>query len=908
MKLHYLFGILPLLYFLFLLVLGRAFFAATKIRMKGMALWYLSPAMGLAVFGFIIGWQNQIGTPIKSFGMETVVVLSLASIGVLIWKKCRVPWKQLAAPMMLAVLFTALVGYPSFRYGTDWISYLNNDYANYCVGATRVLQSGFFDVPTHEELLSGDPTHVYWGMHIGLGARPVTDFVLAALSDATRQSPLEVYMPVILMFALVQGWALAGVMAIRSYSQRLAIPAMVFLFFTPLFILGVYSQLFAQVGGLALMLLAYALLVKPTRPRPWKESLLRLLPCAAAVGGLLWFYPESSPFGLLAAGMVLLWEWIKRPAQRRSRAATLGLAACITILLLNINLLMVLRFLLLQTTSPNTEGVFPYFTEVAAWPRLLGWTPFFHKAAWWMPWVAAALVLVLLAAPMRKHRIIVPIALVMALVALRLYTSGGEFGLFKLAMFAQPVLAVGAAVVWSWQWPVILRLALVGGWLAMTMPTAWVYYQAAVGQPGGPCEAPYASQLGFPRKPKSKGACELINMGPGMEKLAMLHLDHLSTDTLPASFSGLYWNKASFKNKNAVVLAAINPVEKKFKDRYVYWDFPRNTKDEKVHYVLEPHPLLSPFNRMNRSAAFKDWFTVDRRDKVVNRLEWCPSALSDDAEFRTTALQDHFNGLPSEMDPGATGKERRTMLGMERYFLFEVINPTEEIWLRICFSRSSMPNGKNQLSRNAVIIGAEETPVGFVGNGSANVIVGPVKPLMVDGRAMIAFDWVDPVSRVADNDRRKLAGWIRDISAISTEQRRALLPPQLLLLDTPQDLISIPSMEYSGMAEDGIVAKDSWAVFGSRPGVRNALRIEGVVPGMPGLEKGNTVTVSLNGVEFRTAEMQPGAFEVLFELPPQETATPIKVALSWKNSAILPGRDGREASAILKKLGIITIH
>ncbi|QIF00121.1 hypothetical protein [Roseimicrobium sp. ORNL1] len=908
MKLHYYLGILPLLYFLFLLVLGRAFFAVTKVRMKGMALWYLSPAMGLAVFGFIIGWQNQIGTPIKSFGMETVVVLSLASIGVLIWKKCRVPWKKLTIPVILAVLFLGVAGYPSFRYGTDWVSYLNNDYANYCVGATRLLNHGFFDLPSQEQLLSGDPSHVYWVMHVGFGARPVTDFVLAAFSDVSRISPREAYMPVILMFALLQAWALAGVVSIRSRSQHLAIPAMVFLFLTPLFVLGVYSQLLAQVAGLALMLLAYALLVKPTRDRPWKESLLRLLPCAAAVGGLLWFYPESAPFGLLAAGLVLLWRWAKRPAERRASMTALGIAACITLLLLNINLAMIFKFLLMQATHQGAADVFPYFTGASGWPRLLGWVPFFGKPMWWMPWGALAVALLLLAAPIRKHRIIVPIAVVMVLVALRLYTSHGEFGLFKLAMFAQPVLAVGAAVIWCWPWPSIMKPVLLAGWLAVTLPTTWVYYKFAIGQPGGPCEGPYVTELGFPRKPKDKGACDLINMGPGMEKLVMLHVPHLSTETLPVSFSGMYWGKERFRNAATEFLPYIQPVEKSFQNRYVYWEFPRNPKASKVKYVVEPHPLLSPLNRMYRPVSSKDWFSMDRRDKVVNRLALCPSALPDSENPMGEAMVEHFNGLPAEQDPSATAGEKRGMTGMERHLLFEVINPTEEIWVRISFTRSSIPKGKNQLSRNAVIIGAEETPVGFVGNGSANVIVGPLKPLMVDGRAMIAFDWVDPVFKVADNDKRKLSGWIRDISVLSTEQRRALRPPQLLLLDTPQGLVGNPSLEYSGIAEDSILAKDSWAVFESKPGVRNALRIEGIIPGLPGLDKGNTVTVSLNGVEFRTAEVEPGAFEMLFELPPQETAKPIKVSLSWKNSAILPGADGREASAMLKKLGIITIH
>lgn len=908
MKLHYYLGTLPLLYFLFLLVLGRAFFAVTKVRMKGMAMWYLSPAMGLAVFGFIIGWQNQLGTPIRSFGMETVVVLSLASIGVLIWRKCQVPWKKLLAPMILTILFVGLAGYPSFRYGADWVSYLNNDYANYCVGATRLLNHGFFYAPTHEQVLSGDPSHGYWVMHVGFGTRPVTDFVLAAFSDASRISPREAYMPVILMFALLQAWALAGVVTIRSCSQRLAVPAMVFLFVTPLFVLGVYSQLLAQVGGLALMLLAYALLVKPTRDRPWKESLLRLLPCAAAVGGLLWFYPESAPFALLAAGLVLVWRWIKRPSQRRASVAALGIAACITILLLHINLVMIFKFLLAQATHQGMADVFPYFTRAGGWPRLLGWIPFFGKPMWWMPWAALALALLLLAAPLRKHRIIVPIAIVMLLVALRLYTSHGEFGLFKLAMFAQPVLAVGAAVIWCWTWPSIVRLALLGGWLAMTLPTTWVYYKFAVGQPGGPCEGPYATQLGFPRKPKEKGACDLINMGPGMEKLVMLHMPHLSTNTLPASFSGMYWGKERFRNAGAEFLPFIQPVEKSFQNRYLYWEFPLNPKASKVKYVVEPHPLISPFNRMHNPTSSTDWFSLTKRDKVVNRLALCTSALPDSENPIGEAQIEHFNGLPAEPDPAATAGEKRGMTGMERHLLFEVINPTEEIWLRISFTRSSMPKGRNQLSQHAVIIGAAETPVGFVGNGSANVIVGPLKPLMLDGRALIAFDWMEPLGRVSDDDRRKLAGWVRDISALSTEQRRALRPPQLLLLDTPQSLIGNSSFEYSGIAEDGIVARNSWAVFESRPGARNALRIEGIIPGLPGLEKGNTLTVSLNGVEFRTAEMQPGAFEELFELPPQETAAAFKVTLSWKNSTILPGADGREASAILKKWGIITIH
>ena len=48
------------------------------------------------------------------------------------------PWRALAPFFAITIAYLLYTGFPLFRFGFNWISYANDDMANYCLGAHRV--------------------------------------------------------------------------------------------------------------------------------------------------------------------------------------------------------------------------------------------------------------------------------------------------------------------------------------------------------------------------------------------------------------------------------------------------------------------------------------------------------------------------------------------------------------------------------------------------------------------------------------------------------------------------------------------------------------------------------------------------------------------------------------------------
>src|SRR5690606_33217514 len=91
-----------------------------------------------------------------------------------------------------------------------------------------------------------------------------------------------------------------------------------------------------------------------------------------------------------------------------------------------------------------------------------------------------------------------------------------------------------------------------------------------------------------------------------------------------------------------------------------------------------------------------------------------------------------------EADP-LTKKQDFTGLG--RFLLLRVEQPDEEIYLRISATKRDMGKGHTGWSPRSVVIGESEVSLGLRGNGAANRIIGPIRPVYRDGAAYIAIDF-----------------------------------------------------------------------------------------------------------------------------------------------------------------------
>src|SRR5262249_30661639 len=140
----------------------------------------------------------------------------------------------------------------------------NDDMANYCLAASRLLRHGFFDVPTARELFAGqDFTQYYWFYHVPAGIRCGPEIVVAWTASLTGLTVHQAFMPATLALHLVLISSAGALAGLPRRPRRVAFWASVLAAASPLMTYGVVCQLIAQVGGVALLCGAAAVALRP---------------------------------------------------------------------------------------------------------------------------------------------------------------------------------------------------------------------------------------------------------------------------------------------------------------------------------------------------------------------------------------------------------------------------------------------------------------------------------------------------------------------------------------------------------------------------------------------------------------------------------------------------------------------
>jgi hypothetical protein len=147
-------------------------------------------------------------------------------------------------------------------------------------------------------------------------------------------------------------------------------------------------------------------------------------------------------------------------------------------------------------------------------------------------------------------------------------------------------------------------------------------------------------------------------------------------------------------------------------------------------------------------------------------------------------------------------------------------------------------------------------------------------------------------------DRRRLVAFARDVSLVSEEDYRRLMPPAFL--DSFPAALADPGLEFSGIYEDGWIG-DS-AFFALRQGKDSrTLRITGMIPQITDPAFKTELTVLLDGRPVAKRLLGVGEFTVAVALPSMQGNR--RVDLQFSKYQRLPGDDGRPASALLKFVG-----
>lgn len=953
--------LLVLVLFAFFTIVGHAVVSLLRPRMGVLWSWFISPTVGLALLIVLMTRLNVLGLPVKTFGPWLALGLLVLAGAVFLWRRPCFPWRQLRLFLIPALLFVIYAGWPMVRYGFDWISYGNDDMANYCLAADRFLHHGYYDLPTQTDLEGRDYAQQYWFMHGLQQIRPGSELTLAFASSVTGLNPHEVFMPVIMVFSLMQIWALGAVAIWRGRNRKITLLAFFLFAMSPLFGLGTLYQLIAQVGGIAILLTACAVLLT-RRENTWRRVLL---------GGLITaclgiFYPEVAPFVAISIVLYGLHLRYTDNAALKPFALTVLATAILTFLLLGTSTYQFINTLVMQTVGSAGLGamadindqsgglvLFPWTLVPSFVPMLFGLHAFGIVGVDPLISIQIAAGLAFLAyfiwsaiGHFRKHDPIGYIAVIMIGLGFFLFFKGQDFGLFKLAMFAQPVITLlvahGFWRLLQGRHPRAARWAL-GLFIACTVPSHVYYSFASLGSYGGGLsEVVGASQYGVafvPPKDVQFDAIESDISNVVSAKMLAQYTKGIDTRFLSRSYMDNIANIAVLKFlrtpdpdlgpqarmiEKLSLLRFLLPPEILVGDVADYRVMTINKLDNnwtetgsrhidyKNRLFVAIRTPLDHFNKFNPGSGWtlNNMYQFKLEKDVQNRLVFIHSELGPHYYSSARFKAAFFQREPEPVTDGAV-----YFHGSGRFNFFRIVNPSEKLRVVVDFTRTPLGGNRYDLPRQAHIIGEEDYPLGFVGAGSARVISPIIKPEYFEQQAYLTLDFADSPKPIDKNktglmqlwgvkfnlDDRRLVGFMRDASLITDEQYHALPRPSKIS-QFPEDLSRYPGLEYSGIFEDGWVGPDSlFKLAGSHPG--QILYFKGYVPDIPEYRtRGLDLTISINDKPTEVVNLRSGEFTLTRLI--REAAAITTVRMHFSNAQPYGKRDTRYLSAFVTEISI----
>lgn len=937
---------MPLLLSLFLFgyfaLLGRSVMVALKYEAPVLRGWLAAPTVGLAIVTLAVMVLNQAGWPIRDFALPLLGGGLIFSAAICVWRRPCLPVRALlpfAGVLLLSLLYTA---WPALLTDFNWVAQANDDMANYCLGAQRMLNYGFFRVPTEAELAGLDYSQYYWFLHVVSLIRFGSEMLLAWVAGWSGHSPLQVFMPLIAALSLVQVSATAALMLAASPQRRRALGAAALLALGPLFLLSIYYQLIAQVGGVALLLgfCALACTPRPVSSRATQARLGVLLGILAA--GLCVIYPEVTPFAGLGYALFVGREALRHKRIPPARLVVPVVTVVVALVILRFNFLSYLVTLVHQVYGHAGSSAwvrFPFYLLPLGPGYTFGFLPMPGTIP--EPWnslmvvagigVAVTVTILALRACWRGtvHGCVL---VVMLLMAAALFGQRNGFGLFKITMFAQPLIACALAGIFFRPTRRWLGLAAMVLYIALQLPTARTYVLGSMGQaPDRLLEIPGISSahLALPAEKSAEPVVTGIN-NPVANKLAatlttgrplhFLSYDYfaqlLGTLNLsfgaPAAFVFRQYPHAAETLEAARRLtdeqSARRRVGRLFATRFYYFPAP----DAPAVDYLGLHPPADLLNQMYASpGAEGEVFYVQSRAQMTNHLVFVPSSRGEHyytmEDPRTTSFyqveRDFFN-------PG------RYFSSLGRFMLLRVENPSEQVYLKVSLTKSVMGLGQTRLNLPAKALGRETLAADFTGAGAATVFIGPLHPVSLQGANYLAVDFGQAGHRVDRSrsgvmawynadvllDWRELVAYGRDISCLSADEYQRL-PRPLRLEHFPHDLFQGRGVEFSGWFEDGWISSQSYVVLGASQ-TGDHLTLRGSIPSLGTLaDVGQELSVRINGAPPQVFTLRAGNFDL--NVPIRSAATATRIELSFVREIPLPGADGRPVAAKIDFLGLI---
>jgi hypothetical protein len=905
----------------------------------------LAPVTGMGATVLLVTTLNWVA-PVRLVGPVVTVLLLALSAWLLRRRRTPVPFRQLA-PFAAVLLLAALaVGYPMFRFGFNWISYGNDDMANYCLSAKLLLNHSQFTPPPFQDIVTNrDASLFYWYFDVLRPIRHGADEVLAWVLSLTRLSAVEAFMPVILSFHLVLIAATGALIIQNKKYRRAALLVCFWLALSALMALGSAYQLLGQVSGLGALTGAVTILLR--RPAARQKSEL-------ALGGLLLaslstFYPEVLPFlvlGYLAYHAIAILQRYERVGDT---AGTIWPIVAWWLLFVNVSLPVPIITLINQSRAVQPSGVikglFPYYMTPAAFAYLWGFRAISEASRGILldiSIVAGALVFgaAIFGAAWQtwRRKPVAIICLIMMALSLVLFRTQAEFGMYKIAMYLQPFLAGVVVLTWDdlrtrtargsyTRALLFIGLALLIGFGARGQ---LFYTVRSMGLDGsGLVEIPFASKVGLISQLKNLPPYQDTTISDTsnvvlakLESAYRERLDFLCTDffvriATVVDTSGPRWNPIDALH-HADALKVIEARNR----RMLAEIFDMHAAASRANHFTVSQPVSG-----NQEFALLD---TGRKLSLLNRRQRAPD---DGAAIRLTSIQNEQNhlvfvssefGLPyyaygADRSQGVIAMYQLendfffrgdTMAGLGRTSLFRVLNPAPHARVVLEYTASLNQDHENLIPA-ASAIGKARRPFTAVGRGSARLISPELQPQQIAGGDYLAVDMGDWGHAFPDRrslimglwgrgyipDNRRIVGFCRDISLISDDQYSALQAPHAIQT-FPGDLNN-KNLEYSGIYEDGWVAESSEMTLQQDAGA-SYLVVSVLIPTLQGQKASSWVALLVDG---REVERKPVASSgVGFNVPVTGQGRR-RIGLRFDRAVSLTSPDTRPVSAQLRYVG-----
>src|ERR1051325_1402639 len=109
--------------FIFLTIIGQAVVSLLRPRFGVLWSWFIAPTVGLSLLVVIITRLSVWGIPVRTAGPWLPLALGIFAVGILIWRRPVLPWRQLSPFLLITFGYLLYTGWPLVRFGFDWISY-----------------------------------------------------------------------------------------------------------------------------------------------------------------------------------------------------------------------------------------------------------------------------------------------------------------------------------------------------------------------------------------------------------------------------------------------------------------------------------------------------------------------------------------------------------------------------------------------------------------------------------------------------------------------------------------------------------------------------------------------------------------------------------------------------------------